>query len=240
MLGQFLELALATPDIAASVDFYERLGFQQLPCTDSWPHAYCALGDGQCTIGLHRRDAPVAALCFVRTGLARHHAALAAAGFAPLDAQLGDDQFHRLLLQAPDRCEVQLLEARTYSPAAIRADASLCGTLLGWSLPAADAEAAAAYWERAGLVAFAEQELPWPHRPLTADGLNLSLHRPALLAQPALVYSAPDLPQRLGALQGLGLPTAAWTSPAMPGVRGALLRAPEGTAILLLPGEPDG
>jgi len=240
MPGQFLELALATPDIAASVSFYERLGYRQLPCTDSWPHAYCALGDGQFVIGLHRRDAPAAALCFVRAGLARHHAALAAAGFGLLDAQLGDDQFHRVLLQAPDQCEVQLLEARTFSPAAIRADASLCGTLLGWSLPSADPDAAAAFWERAGLVAFAEQELPWPHRPLTADGLNLSLHRPALLAQPALVYSAPDLPRRIGALQGRDLQVGAWTSPALPGVRGALLHAPEGTAILLLPDSESG
>ena len=81
MLGQFLELALSTPDIAASVGFYERLGYQQLPCTDSWPHAYCALSDGQSVIGLHQRAAPAAALCFVRAGLARHYASLLDAGF---------------------------------------------------------------------------------------------------------------------------------------------------------------
>ena len=235
MFGQFLELALATADIAASVRFYERLGYQQLPCTDSWPHAYCALGDGQFVIGLHRRDAPAAAPCFVHAGLVRHGAALAAAGFTLLHAQLGEEQFHRLLLQAPDHGEVQLLEARTYSPAAIRADASVCGTLLAFSLPAADADAAAAFWERGGLVAFAEQELPWPHRPLTADGVNLALHRPALLPQPALVYTATDLTARIEALRGRDLTVAAWSAPGLPSVRGALLRAPEGNAILLLP-----
>lgn len=235
MFGQFLELALATADIAASVRFYERLGFRQLHCTDSWPHAYCALGDGQFVLGLHQRDSPAAMPCFVHAGLARHQAALAGSGFTVLEAQLGEEQFHRLILQAPDHGSVQLLEARTFSPAAIRADASACGTLLAWSLPSADGAAAAAFWERGGLVAFEEQEQPWPHRPLTADGLNLALHRPALLAQPALVYTAADLPARIEALRARDVPLAAWSAPLLPDVRGALLRAPEGSAILLLP-----
>jgi hypothetical protein len=235
MFGQYLELALATPDIVASLHFYEQIGYRQLPCTDSWPHPYCALSDGQSVIGLHRRDAPATALCFTHADLASHQAVLTAAGLVPLDAQLREDRFHQLSLQAPDLCTVSLLEARTYSPAAIRADASLCGTLLAWSLPTPDMDVAAAYWERAGLIAFAEQELPWPHRPLTGDGLNLALHRPGHLAEPALVYTAANLPQRLVALRALDLPVAAWSPRELPGVRGAQLRAPEGTLIVMLP-----
>jgi len=240
MFGQFLELALATPDIVASLHFYEQLGFRQLPCTDSWPHPYCALGDGQLVIGLHRRAAPATALCFVHADLARHQAALAAAGFPPLDAQLAEDRFHQLALQSPDLRAVLLLEARTFSPAALRADASLCGTLLAWSVPTPDMEAAAVYWERAGLVAFAEQDLPWPHRPLTGDGLNLALHRPTILPEPALVYTTTDLPGRIAALRAADLPVAPWSPPAQPGLRGALLRAPEGTPIVLLPDDAAG
>lgn len=240
MFGQFLELALATPDIAASLRFYELLGYRQLPCTDSWSHPYCALGDGQFVIGLHGRASPSTALCFVRAGLARHHATLTAAGFPLQEAQLAEDRFHQLSLLTPDQREVLLLEARTFSPAEIRADASLCGTLLGWSLPTAEMDRAAEYWERAGLVAFPAQQQPWPHRPLTGDGLNLALHTPAQLAEPALVYTAEDLPQRLDALRSLHLPVVPWSPPGSHGMRGAQLRAPEGTLILLLPeSDPD-
>jgi len=240
VFGSFLELALATPDIVASLRFYEQLGYRQLSCTDSWQHPYCALGDGQFIIGLHQRVAPSAALCFVHAELARHQSTLSAAGFVPLDAQLAEDRFHHLSLQAPERHDVALLEARTYSPADIRADSSLCGTLLGWSLPTADMDAGAGYWERAGLVAFGGQELPWPHRPLAGDGLNLALHRPTHLAEPALIYTAADLPQRIAALRSLDLPVAPWSPPGLPAVRGAQLRAPEGTLILLLPDSDPG
>lgn len=235
MFGQFLELALATPDIVASLRFYEQLGYRQLSCGDTWPHPYCALGDGQLVIGLHARPAPATALCFVHADLARHQAALVAAGFALQSAQLDEERFHLLSVQTPERHEVLLLEARTFSPAGIRADASLCGSLLGWSLPAAQMDAAAGYWERAGLVAFPAQALPWPHQPLTGDGLSLALHAAAQLAEPALVYTAADLAQRVEVLRMQGLPVAAWSPPGLPGVRGARLRAPEGTLILMLP-----
>src|SRR5579875_2139452 len=53
-LGQFLELALPTHDIAASVQFYERLGFSQRLTGDAWPHPYGVLGDGRIHLGLHQ------------------------------------------------------------------------------------------------------------------------------------------------------------------------------------------
>lgn len=231
MFGRFLELSLATGDIAASVHFYERLGFQQLPCTDSWPHPYCALGDGQITLGLHQRAAPRAALCFVRADLAAHVRTLRSAGIVPDVERLGFEQFHELQLRDPDGVEVVLLEARTFSPVAVRADTSRCGSFLGWSLPTRHPEAQAAFWERGGLVAFEPQPQPWPHRPIAGDGISLALHDPALLPQAALVYAAPDLPERLAALAAVGIEPQRVAAPRS----GALLRAPEGTCVWCLP-----
>ena len=234
MFGRFLELSLATPDIAASVRFYEQLGFVQLPCTDSWPHAYCALGDGQFTLGLHQRAEPHRALCFVHAGLAAHARVLREAGFTPEVERLGFEQFHEVQLRDPDGGDILLLEARTFSPAQIRADASRLGAFAGWSLPTAQPEAQAAFWERAGLVSFEPQPQPWPHRPVTGDGINLALHDPLLLPRPALVYTAPDMPARLAALAAAGIEPLRHAATAV--VRGsALLRAPEGTLLWCVP-----
>jgi catechol 2,3-dioxygenase-like lactoylglutathione lyase family enzyme len=235
VLGRFLELSLATPDITASVHFYEQLGFRQLACTDSWPHAYCALGDGQFTLGLHQRPAPHAALCFVHADLALHARTLRAAGFEPEVERLGVEQFHELQLRDPDGGDILLLEARTFSPAALRADTSRCGTFLGWSLPTPQPDVQAAFWERAGLVAFATQSEPWPHRPVTGDGIALALHDPALLAQPALVYAAADLPERLAALAAAGIEPQRLSAGAASRRGSAFLRAPEGTLLWCLP-----
>jgi catechol 2,3-dioxygenase-like lactoylglutathione lyase family enzyme len=45
MFGRFLELGIATSDIAGAVQFYERLGFPQLITGDAWPHRYGVLGE---------------------------------------------------------------------------------------------------------------------------------------------------------------------------------------------------
>ena len=59
MFGRFLELGIATPDIAASVQFYERLGFTQLLTGDAWPHRYGVLSDkwgNRWAIATHKED----------------------------------------------------------------------------------------------------------------------------------------------------------------------------------------
>jgi len=43
MLGRFHEISIETPDIRASVEFYERLGFTQANTTDTWTHPYGVL-----------------------------------------------------------------------------------------------------------------------------------------------------------------------------------------------------
>ena len=58
MFGRFLELGIATQDIATSVQFYERLGFSQLITGDAWSHRYGVLGDGRVHLGLHERAMP--------------------------------------------------------------------------------------------------------------------------------------------------------------------------------------
>ena len=52
-LGRFHELTLPTPDIRASVEFYERLGFWQAETGDAWSHPYGVVTDGRIALGLH-------------------------------------------------------------------------------------------------------------------------------------------------------------------------------------------
>ena len=249
MFGRFLEISLATPDITASVQFYERLGFVQLTTNDTWHHPYGALSDGHVSIGLHQRAAgtgPAALagaplLSFVHPDLARHALRLVQAGFEPREPHLGDEDFHRLELCDPGAQRIALLEARTFSPAPPRAGASqpesLCGWFSAYSMPALGNEAVCDFWERAGFVALDTQEVPFAHLPLTGDGLSLALHAPRTLPAPALVFTDPAMRVKLGALQDAGFAPAA----GLPGLNpheNAVLEAPEGTVLLLLAAEP--
>jgi hypothetical protein len=228
MLGRFLEFSVAVPDIAASVLFYERLGFVQLACIDPWPHAYCALTDGHCCIGLHARAAPAHTLSFVKPHLAR-------SGAMPrlqcYESHLGDDVFHHLRCRGPGGQDITLLEARTFSPAAARPPAPHSGSFFAYGLPVSDPASAAAEWERAGLVAFESASAPYLHTPVTGDGLNLALHDARWLPGAALVATHAQLPALRTWAQDAGLRP---TTPPGIATDGLMLRAPEGTAVLII------
>lgn len=233
MLGRFLEIGIATADIRASVEFYERLGFSQAHTGDVWSHPYGVLSDGRLHLGLHQTRLDSPALTFVQPGVAGHVAALERAGVELATSRLGGEMFNELAFRDPAGQPVRLLEARTYSPADRSADEpSRCGTF-GWlSVPAADFEAVRAFWEALGLRAGPEDATPFPHLPLSGEGVSLALHRPRFSPEPLLVFRDGGMPRRIAHLRQIGLTLEPPPRGLDPGSC-AVLAAPEGTALLL-------
>jgi hypothetical protein len=235
MFGRFLELGIATPGIAESVQFYERLGFSQLITGDAWSHRYGVLSDGRLQLGLHERAMPSPALTFVLPQLASSQQRLRAANFELQHAALCDDSLHQLQLRDPGGHAVTLLEARTYSPAApCSRTRSVCGYFSHLSLPQPDEDAARKFWERAGFVALAQEQEPFAHLPLTSDHLDLGFHPPRTFDAALLVFQCDDVTQNIARLRELGLALSAQLPRGLDPKRGALLYAPEGTALLLV------
>jgi catechol 2,3-dioxygenase-like lactoylglutathione lyase family enzyme len=236
--GRFHELSLATEDIRASVEFYERLGFTQAATTDSFAHPYGVLTDGRLYLGIHQRRAPTPTLTFVRPGIAAHVDEFAARGIDLTLCHTADEVFNEIGFEGPAGEAVRVIEARTYSPAAhAPGEVSLCGDFAEVSFPAADFAAAQAFWEPLGFVATEELAQPYAHLPLTSDHLDLAFHRPHTFAEPLLVFRAPDMQQRIERLGALGVISAAPLPRGVPRTSGALLVSPEGTQLLLLTGE---
>ena len=232
--GTFHEVSVAVPDVRASVEFYERLGFTQAPTTDSFAHPYGVLTDGRLFIGVHQRTGPTPTLTFVRPGLAASLAAFAAAGIELTSCRTGDDVFNEIGFTDPFGHAVAVLEARTYSPVAPdTAGGSLCGEFAQVSLPVKDFAAAQAFWEALGFVAMEQLQTPYPHLSLTSDHLDLAFHDPQLSARAMLVFREPGMAARIARLRELGM-TLGNVPAATVVPNGALLQSPEGTALLLL------
>ena len=235
MLGRFLEIGIATQDIRASVEFYERLGFTQAQTGDTWSHPYGVLTDGRAYIGLHQSRLDSPALTFVRPGVAEHVAALEDAGAQLSTIKIGGEVFNELAFRDPAGQPVRLLEARTFSPADRSArETSRCGNFAGLSLPAADFERVSTFWQALGLVAAEEVPRPYPHLPLQSEDLDLSLHRPRFFAEPLLVFRDTEMPVRLTHLRESGVAPLQPPPPGLDPKANALLTAPEGTLLLLL------
>ena len=236
MFGRFLEIGIATTDIVASVQFYERLKFSQLITTDAWTHRYGVLGDQRARLGLHERDIPSPAPTFVLPDLKHSLRHLLRAKLEPQLTDFGEESVHRVLLRDPGDNPVMLLEARTYSPAApgTLAEQSLCGYFSHLSLPQSDFAAARDFWERGGFVAMSEEERPYPHLPLTSDHLSLAFHQPRTFDAPLLVFECADIAATAARLRELGITPSTHMPRGVDRPKALLIEAPDTTALLLL------
>ncbi|HET7922325.1 MAG TPA: hypothetical protein VFM15_06185 [Gammaproteobacteria bacterium] len=189
MLGEFLEISIATTDILAAIRFYERLGFRQAPVGEIWQHPYAVLSDGRIALGLHKYSFPSPALTFVLPELRAQLDAFEQAGIAFAFRKLAENEFNEAGFYSPDRQMVTLLEARTYSPLH-DAGASGCGYFLEYRMPSSDCTVGCGFWETLGLVTTAVQARP-AQAQLARSGLNLGLHERGGVPQLVFVNEQP-------------------------------------------------
>src|ERR1022692_3547759 len=112
MLGRFLELSVRAPDIRASLDFYDRLGFSTAEVGEVGLHQ---------TPQLETPGLPEAAITFVRPDLLGALDAFERMGVEFEFRRLGNDVFNEVGWLDPSGNLIRLLEARTFSPSKRRA-----------------------------------------------------------------------------------------------------------------------
>ncbi len=234
MIGRFLEVSVHAPDVLASLEFYERLGFSQTTTGEAWPYPYAVVTDGRLGIGLHERElAQSPLLAFVLPDLYGHLEALENHGLEILSRRLGGDVFNEVTIATPGGQLLRLLEARTYSPSQ-RAPGE--NSSLGWfeefMLPVADIGVAERFWERLGFVPAEESEEPFLHIGMTSDSFDVALVAGGALTRPALMFTDAAMPARIRMLADKGAEFARLPGGLDPS-RHALLVAPEGTQLLL-------
>jgi catechol 2,3-dioxygenase-like lactoylglutathione lyase family enzyme len=232
LLGRFHELSLPTPDIRASIEFYESLGFGQVETGDTWPHPYGVVTDGRLVLGLHQSERP-ACITYVRADVQALATELEASGIELLLRQTRPEVFNEIAFGDPTGERIAVLEARTHSPITRRAEeTSRCGYFEELSLPATDFDAAQRFWEPLGFVAIDGDDAPYAQRSLTSDHLDLAFHAPRTSSERLLVFAEAGMAERIAALTAAGFAMRPPPTGLDPRAN-ARLRAPEGTQLLL-------
>ena len=143
MLGKFLELSIATPNVRASLDFYRQLGFSEAGVGEAWEHPYAVVTDGRLCLGLHQNPEFEPSVTFVKPDLLKHLEALELMGIEPGFRRLAGDVFNQIGWSDPSGHLIRLVEARTFSPVKRRVtEESLCGYFLEIAVPAPDRDLA--------------------------------------------------------------------------------------------------
>jgi len=236
MIGRFLEISIETPDITASVEFYQGLGLVQATVGDVWSHRYGVVTDGHLTLGLHEYSFPSPALTYVHPDLEKSLGELRRRAGELAFAKTGDDEFNEAGFTDPDGHMVAVLEARTFSPPEIsQAESTILGHFSEYSLPVSNLDASVSFWEDMGFVMIERQDAPMAWASLTSDFLNLGLYVAPLLRAPALTFREEDMAQRIEYVRAQHYSLAPGTPISPDRAAGATLLAPEGTQIFLLP-----
>ena len=233
MLGRFLEISLHTPDIQASLEFYESLGFIQASVGETWPYPYAVVTDGRLVLGLHGAVVRSPALTFVLPALARGIERLRELGVEFDQERIGNDVFNQATFTDPAGVCVNLLEARTFSPISDTA-VTTCGYFVEFAMPVRDSKPSREFWESLGFVAMEELLLPFARTPLVSDHLNLGLYRSRAFRQPVLTFEDADMRERLTRLRERGYKLFDDMPDSLDDSTNALLEAPEGTRLLLM------
>ena len=234
MLGRFLEVSVHTPDVRASLAFYESIGFVQGTVGEIWTHPYAVVTDGHLYIGLHGAGIPSPSLTWVWPNLASHAPELEALGIEFDFARFGEETFHELGFSDPSGHTIKLLEARTFSPLAVgHAPTTAIGYFEEFGLPTRNLDVASAFWDKLGLVAFERLEEPFPKAVLAGSDINVGLYDLELRA-PVLAFSDPQMGERIETLRQKGLRFQSRLPRGLDPRESAILDAPEGTTLLLM------
>src|SRR4029079_8651318 len=200
-----------------------------------WTHPYGVLSDGKLFIGLHQFKFPSPTLTYVHADAAQHAHVIEKLGIELAWKRTGEDAFNEFGFLDPSGQAVRVQEAPThFSSERHRGESSLCGDFAEFSVPAADFEPMREFWEKLGFVAMTETDVPYVRMSMTSDHLDLAVHRARTLDQPMLVFAAADMGERINRLRSLDVAMSDDPPRRLDPRHGALLRAPEGTAPLLM------
>jgi hypothetical protein len=130
---------------------------------------------------------------------------------------------------------VRVQEAPThFASDSDRNEGSLCGDFAEYSIAASDFAPMREFWEPLGFVALEETDVPYLRMSMTSDHVDLAVHRPRTLDQPMLVFASADMGERIERLRSLDVTMSEDLPRGLDPRHAALLRAPEGTALLLI------
>ena len=233
--ARFHEISLATPDIRASVEFYQALGFTLVNTAEVLPYRYGVVAAGRLVLGLHENPGQAPGVAFVRPELARWADDLAARGLELGTRQTHPDTFNEITLDDPEGHRLWFIEAPVHAPVdPWSTTTAACGEFLHLGLPTRQPETMTRFWEQFGFVGLGESDTPYFHHALTSDHLNLALHAPRLLDAPLLVFHGGDA-RGLEALRA-GLAPVSRPARGLP-QDSSVFEAPEGTLLLALPAD---
>lgn len=122
-MPKLLEVSLSSENVLKDMGLFADIGFEERPVNEIIKHHYGVLGDETFHVGLHHSDFSSPTLTYVVPDVA-HFAGLLGNFIEFERADLSDLHFNQVSFYDPGHQRVNLIEARTFSPAFVDASRS--------------------------------------------------------------------------------------------------------------------
>jgi len=196
-LGKFVEISVAVPDLAKSLPFYERLGFEKSDQSlEPWPWA--VLNDGIVTLNLSQSTPGPLVLNYIAGDMRDRLNALSEAGIEATSLERGRESDLIGILESPSGIGISFLEypaRRIPRPSGL--STSKCGQFGELAVPVRDLASSMVFWTKAGFLPVRGSNLPYPWAVITDGLITVGLYETTDFDRPALVYYSDNTPERV-------------------------------------------
>ena len=238
-LGDVVQISIGVSDLATSVAFYEKLGFQQI-ATNQQPWPWAQFSDGRNLVLFNQDGNIYTGLTYFSTDVPEKVAKMEAAGVSFMMKQEHDGRIQTAIFGDENGLMVGLIN---HEASEIAHPTSLlqchCGKFGELAVAVNDLKETAAFWQQFGFEPTHTSNEPYPWG-IFMDGLMvLGFHQTAEFGDnsPALTYFAPDMSKRIERVRQAGISFASETKDEAGVVRNATLNGPDGEAIFMFEGE---
>lgn len=232
-LGRFVQISVTVEDLAQSLLFYERLGFEKLD--QSWePWPWAVMTDGVASFNLSQLTPGPLVLSYMVSDMRERVAALEAGGVPLRRLQRGDLPELVAGLETPDGVEISLLEypARRI-PRPTGLSTCKCGNFMEVALPVSDLAVSETFWSKLGFTRRSGSNLPYPWASLGDDLIRVGLYQTRDLTRPALVYGSRNCPERIELLELEGFEFSGEIPSPLPVTGRTILETPDSWVFLM-------
>lgn len=220
ILGDVNAITIATPDLDASLKFYQQLGFKEVLRLD-FPFPWIQVSDGALLIMLRKDPKPYLALTYYTKDIEKSAAIVRDAGIRFTFEPKPGDPMKRYIFQSPDGLNISLIPlfegfAQPPGPTMLKMAPQDFGNpekyvnqTIGMfgelAHPVKDINVSIAFWEKLGFKALSRHESPYPWAILSDGKSIVGLHQSTHFDYPAITYFAKNQKENIEKLRSSGM-----------------------------------
>ncbi len=220
ILGEITAITITTPDLDASLKWYQQLGFKEVFRAD-WPFPWIQITDSALLIMLRKEPKPYIALTYYVKDIDAVVADMRQKGIKFLQEPKPGEMVKRYLMRSPDGLNVSLvsivegfyqpdgntmlkMQPQDYFNAEKYAN-KMCGMFGEFAHPVTDLATSITWWELLGFKAISTFTSPYPWA-ILSDGISIvGVHQTTQFAKPRITYFAADMKDKIATLKAAGL-----------------------------------